>query len=254
MSTAPSVNDRFISYYRVSTERQGESGLGLEAQQVDVGKLVAERSGREIAHYTDIETGKNPDRPELAKAIAHAKLCNATLVVAKLDRLARNVAFTSALMDSGVDFVCCDCKDANRFTLHILAAVAEEEARKIGERTKKALAAAKARGKKLGSAREGAWVGKEHLRGFKKATARSAEVRRRETGKKYAHLIPAIKEMRAANKTTGEIAAWLNGNGHCTGSGKPYTEASVWRLFKRYAPECLGNVKSSGVQCRAAVC
>ena len=124
--------------------KQGESGLGLEAQQVDAGKLIVERDGVEIAHYTDIETGKNSDRPELAKAIQHAKMANATLVVAKLDRLARNVAFTAALMDSGVNFICCDCKDANRFTLHILAAVAEEEARKIGERTKKALAAAKA--------------------------------------------------------------------------------------------------------------
>ena len=177
MNTNTHTTGRYISYYRVSTKRQGASGLGLDAQQVDVHRLLVERSGREIAHYTDIEMGKNPDRPELMKAIAHAKMANATLVVAKLDRLARNVAFTSALMDSGADFVCCDCKDANRFTLHILAAVAEEEARKIGERTKKALDAAKARGVKLGSAREGAWSGKEHLRGFKKATVRSAEVR-----------------------------------------------------------------------------
>ena len=145
---------RFIPYYRVSTKRQGRSGLGLEAQQVDVAALIAERNGSEIARYTEIETGKNPDRPELAKAIAHAKLANATLVVAKLDRLARNVAFTSALMESKVDFVCCDCKGATTLTLHILAAVAQEEARLISERTKKALAAAKARGMKLGSARE----------------------------------------------------------------------------------------------------
>jgi DNA invertase Pin-like site-specific DNA recombinase len=100
--------DRYIPYYRVSTKRQGESGLGLEAQQVDVSMLIVERKGIEIAHYTEVETGKNPERPELAKAIAHAKLSNATLVVAKLDRLARNVAFTSALMESGVPFVCCE--------------------------------------------------------------------------------------------------------------------------------------------------
>ena len=156
MSTVtPSVETRFIPYYRVSTKRQGQSGLGLEAQRVDVSKLIVERDGCEIAHYIEIETGKNPDRPELAKAVAHAKLANATLVVAKLDRLARNVAFTAALMESGVPFICCDCKEANRFTIHILAAVAEEEARKISERTKKALAAAKARGVKLGS--QAAW-------------------------------------------------------------------------------------------------
>ena len=243
----------FIPYYRVSTKRQGRSGLGLEAQQFDVKRLIADRAGREIAFYTEIETGKNPDRPELAEAIQHAKMANATLIVAKLDRLARNVAFVSALMESKVDFVCCDCPTANTLTLHILAAVAQEEARMIGERKKKALAAVKARGKKLGSAREGelykgvwregAWVGKEHLRGFKKATARSAVVRRRGTDTKYAFLIPTLKEMRAAGQTMGEIATWLTENGHCTGVGKVYTVPSVWRLLKRHAPECLGNVK-----------
>ena len=166
------------------------------------------------------------------------------LVVAKLDRLARNVAFTAALMESGVHFVCCDCKEANRFTLHILAAVAEEEARKIGERTKKALAAAKARGVKLGSAREGAWAGREHLRGFKKATERSAVKRRAETDKKYAHLVPKLKELRAEGRTLAEIAQWLNDNGHFTRDGKAYTKPAVWRLFQSPCPECLGNIKS----------
>ena len=236
------TTSRFIPYYRVSTKRQGESGLGLEAQQVDVSKLIAEREGIEIAHYTEIETGKNSERPELEKAIAHAKLSNATLVVAKLDRLARNVAFTSALMEAGIPFVCCDCKEANRFTLHILAAVAEEEARKIGERTKKALAAAKARGVKLGSSRVGHWKGREHLRGFKKATEKSATKRRRETDRKYAHLVPVLIAMRTSRHTMAEIAAWLNDNGHFTRGGKSYTEAAVWRLFKRHAPEYLGNI------------
>ena len=237
---------RYIAYYRVSTKRQGVSGLGLDAQQVDVARLITERGGSVVASYTEIETGKNPDRPELAKAIAHAKLSNAVLVVAKLDRLARNVAFTSALMDSGVEFVACDCKDANRFTLHILAAVAEEECRKIGERTTKALAAAKARGAKLGSARVGAWEGREHLRGTKAATERSAVVRRRETDKRYAHLIPTLKELRVT-KTLAQIAGWLNDNGHCTRTGKPYSEIAVWRLFQRHAPECLGYVRPAGI-------
>jgi DNA invertase Pin-like site-specific DNA recombinase len=218
--------------------------LGLEAQQTDVLRLIAESGGGEIAHYTEVETGKNPDRPELAKAIAHAKLANATLVVAKLDRLARNVAFTAALMESKVDFVCCDCKGANTLTLHILAAIAQEEARLIGERTKKALAAAKARGMKLGSARDGAWVGREHLRGFKKATERSAVKRRGETNKKYAHLVPKLREMRAEGHTLVEIARWLNDNGHFTRDGKAYTKPAVWRLLQRHAPECLGNIKS----------
>jgi DNA invertase Pin-like site-specific DNA recombinase len=233
---------RFIPYYRVSTKRQGRSGLGLEAQQMDVLKLIAESGGSEIAHYTEIETGTTPDRPELAKALAHAKLSNATLVVAKLDRLARNVAFTAALMESKVDFVCCDCKGANTLTLHILAAVAQEEARLIGERTRKALAAARARGVKLGSAREGAWQGREHLRGFRKATQRSAAKRRAETDRKYAHLVPTIKELRADGRTLDEIAQWLNENGHFTRDGKAYTKPAVWRLFQRHASECLGRI------------
>jgi DNA invertase Pin-like site-specific DNA recombinase len=230
---------RFIPYYRVSTKRQGRSGLGLEAQQVDVAALIAERNGSEIARYTEIETGKNPDRPELAKAIAHAKLANATLVVAKLDRLARNVAFTSALMESKVDFVCCDCKGATTLTLHILAAVAQEEARLISERTKKALAIAKARGMKLGSAREGAWAGREHLRGFRKATERAAVKRRAATDRKYAPLIPKLKELRTEGRTLDGIAQWLNDNGHFTRDGKAFTRPAVWRLFERHVPKLL---------------
>ncbi len=241
------MSERFVAYYRVSTKRQGESGLGLEAQQLDVRKLIAERAGMEIACYTEIETGKNPDRPELAKAIAHAKVSNATLVVAKLDRLARNVAFTSALLAAKIRLICCDCAGASHLTLHILAAVAQEEARLIGERTKKALAAAKARGVKLGSARPGHWAGREHRRGTRQATERSAVVRRREVVERYTHLIPTLKEMRAAGQTMDEIAAWLNSNGHCTKAGKAYTRGSVWRLFERFAPEFLGNIKVPGV-------
>ena len=152
---------RFIPYYRVSTKRQGESGLGLEAQQVDVKKLVAEGEGDEIAVYTEIETGKSPDRPELAKAIQHSKMANATLVVAKLDRWP-GMWPSGGLSGVRRPVYLCDCKEANRFTVHILAAVAEEEARKISERTKKALAAAKARGVQLGSKQPGRWTGKQN--------------------------------------------------------------------------------------------
>ena len=128
--------NNLIAYYRVSSKRQGRSGLGLEAQQADVAVYARQHGGKLLASYTEVETGKRSDRPELARAIAHAKRARATLVVAKLDRLARNVAFTSKLMDSGVDFVCCDNPHATRLTIHILAAVAEDEARRISERTK----------------------------------------------------------------------------------------------------------------------
>ena len=165
------MNDtmKIIPYYRVNTKKQGRSGLGLEAQKADVEAFVRQRDAIIVSEYREVETGKNSKRPKLDEAIGHAKLAKATLVVAKLDRLARNVAFTSALMESGVEFVACDNPHANRLTIHILAAVAEDEALRISRRTKDALAAAKARGIKLGSARPGHWDGKEHLRGWKKA-------------------------------------------------------------------------------------
>ena len=152
---------KIVAYYRVSTKRQGESGLGLEGQQVAVAAFAKQHGASIIASYIEVESGKRSDRPVLAQALGHARLAKATLVVAKLDRLARNVAFLSALMESGVDFVACDNEHANRLTIHILAAVAEAEAKAISERTKTALAAAKRRGVKLGSARPGHWKGRE---------------------------------------------------------------------------------------------
>lgn len=135
---------KLVAYYRVSTRKQGESGLGIEAQQACVADFARYGQHEIIAAYREIETGKRADRPELAKAIAHAKRAKATLVIAKLDRLARNVHFLSGLMEAGVEFVACDNPYANRLTLHILAAVAEDEARRVSERTKAALAAYKA--------------------------------------------------------------------------------------------------------------
>lgn len=155
---------KVVAYYRVSTKQQGKSGLGLDGQKAAVCDYVTRDGGTILAEYTEVETGKSKDRPELLKAVAHAKRAKAVLLVAKLDRLARNVAFTSALMESGVDFVACDNPHANKFTIHILAAVAEHEAEQISLRTKAALQAAKRRGVKLGSARPGHWDGREDKR------------------------------------------------------------------------------------------
>jgi DNA invertase Pin-like site-specific DNA recombinase len=141
----------FVAYLRVSTARQGESGLGLEAQRAAVEAFARQQGGAVVATFIEVESGKRSDRPELAKALQAARKGRATLLIAKLDRLARNVAFIATMMDSGVDFVACDQPFASRLTLHILAAVAEDEARRISERTKAALSAAKARGTKLGS-------------------------------------------------------------------------------------------------------
>ena len=136
--------DSFVAYYRVSTERQGQSGLGLEAQRRAVQDLL--RGEVPLAELTEIETGKGANalerRPELKKAIALCRQKKATLLIARLDRLARNVHFISGLMEAGIDFRAVDLPSATRFTLHIYAALAEEEARKISERTKAATAPA----------------------------------------------------------------------------------------------------------------
>jgi len=129
----------FIAYYRVSTDRQGRSGLGLEAQRAAVVRYLASVGGILIAEHTEVETGRRNDRPELQKALAGCRKHKARLVIAKLDRLSRNVAFIAALMDAGVEFVACDNPHATRLTLHILAAVAEHEREMISARTKAAL-------------------------------------------------------------------------------------------------------------------
>src|SRR3954469_16696104 len=144
---------RFVAYYRVSTEKQGKSGLGLEAQREAGQSYLNGGSCSLAAEVTEIESGRRNDRPELDRALGLCRLYGATLIVARLDRLARNVAFVSALMEAGVDFVAVDFPQANRLTVHILAAVAEHEAKAISERTTAALARARARGVKLGGDR-----------------------------------------------------------------------------------------------------
>src|SRR3954470_16957622 len=141
---------RFVAYYRVSTDRQGRSGLGLEAQREAVRCYLNGGNWVLADTVTEVESGKRNDRPELDRALGLCRLYGAPLVVAKLDRLARNVAFISKLMESGVEFVAADFPQANRLTIHILAAVAEHEAEMVSKRTKAALAAAKARGQRLG--------------------------------------------------------------------------------------------------------
>jgi DNA invertase Pin-like site-specific DNA recombinase len=137
---------RFVAYYRVSTDTQARSGLGLEAQHEAVRRFLVEESGELIAEFTDIESGRVADRPQLVEALRLCRVYRATLVIAKLDRLARNVALITKLMDSGADFVAADMPLANRFTIHILAAVAEYELKLMSERSKAASAIRKARG------------------------------------------------------------------------------------------------------------
>ena len=145
-----SSKKRFVAYFRVSTDRQGQSGLGLEAQRNAVINYLNGGSWTLLDEFVEVESGKRDDRPKLAKAMLLCQRTRSTLVIAKLDRLARNVAFIANLMDSGVDFIAVDSPHASRLTLHILAAVAENEREMISQRTKSALAAARARGVKLG--------------------------------------------------------------------------------------------------------
>src|SRR6202047_1789417 len=141
---------RYVAYYRVSTDRQGRSGLGLDAQQKAVQDYLNGGDWSLVAELTEVETGKRSDRPELAKALALCRKHKGKLVIAKLDRLSRNLAFIATMMDSGVEFVAVDNPHANKLTLHILAAVAQHEREMIAERTKAALQAAKQRGRVLG--------------------------------------------------------------------------------------------------------
>lgn len=144
---------KFVSYFRVSTARQGKSGLGIEAQRKAVADFLNGGKWAVASEFTEVESGKSADRPELAKAIAACRVYGARLVIAKLDRLSRDAHFLLGLEKAGVDFVAADMPNANRLTVGIMAMVAEEERRMISARTKAALAAAKARGTKLGGFR-----------------------------------------------------------------------------------------------------
>jgi DNA invertase Pin-like site-specific DNA recombinase len=186
----------FVAYYRVSTDRQGVSGLGLDAQRDSVGRFLGQ--GQVLAAaFTEIESGRrDTNRPQLYAAIAECRRRRATLLIARLDRLARNVAFIANLMESGVDFVAADMPTANRLILHVMAAFAEHEREMISARTKAALAQAKARGKKLGNPRP--------LEALKLANAAKA------TEKPAQHVLDLISTWRAQGKGLRETARELN--------------------------------------------
>lgn len=147
------MEGRFISYIRVSTQKQGMNGLGMDAQRKTIETFLNGGNWKLIAEYAEVESAKKSDRPELKKALEHCKRTKSTLVIAKLDRLSRSVAFLSNLMESGVEFIAVDMPFANKLTVHIMASMAEHEREMISKRTKDALAAAKARGVKLGNPR-----------------------------------------------------------------------------------------------------
>jgi DNA invertase Pin-like site-specific DNA recombinase len=216
---------KFVAYYRVSTPKQGVSGLGLEAQQRAVAAYLETHGGELVAAYTEVETGtrKGNNRPQLAAALAATKRQKAKLIIAKLDRLARNVHFISGLMESGVDFLALDVPSANRMVMHILAAVAEEEARMISTRTTEALAAAKARGVKMGNP-----ANLDHEARLRGAAATASKAR-----KAYAAVLPEVKRLRGDGAGYRAIAQRLNEAGHVTMTGLPFNHMTVKRLLAR---------------------
>ncbi|WP_345783433.1 recombinase family protein [Luteolibacter sp. SL250] len=211
------MNGKFVAYYRVSTAKQGQSGLGLEAQKSAVEKYLNGGNWELVGEFVEVESGKRKNRPQLNAALALSKKRKATLIIAKLDRLARNLHFISGLMEARIEFLAVDNPTANRLTVQNLAAVAEEEARAISSRTKAALASAKARGVILG--KNGSKLGAENReRAFVAAES----------------LRPTIQELRKAGVTSvREITAALNRLKIPTPQGRDWHTTSIHRLLKR---------------------
>lgn len=218
---------RLVAYERVSTARQGQSGLGLEAQRRQIAEFASARGAEVLARFTEVESGRKADRPELAKALHHAKVTGATLVIAKLDRLSRNAAFLLALRDSGVKFVAVDMPEANDLTVGIMALVAEAEREAISRRTKEALASAKARGVKLGNPNGAAAL----KRAGKGGTALRATVSA--NANQFARdLAPVIADIRAAGHgSLREIATELTARGIRTRRGGAWGVGNVRGLL-----------------------
>jgi len=201
---ASAPHRRYVAYYRVSTRAQGRSGLGLEAQQAAVERYLKSVSGELFAEFTEVESGTKAARPQFDEALRLCRIFSATLVIAKLDRLARNVALTAQLMEGGVEFVAADFPQANRLTIHILAAIAEYEAKLISERVKAAIVASKARGVVWGGARNPpTW----HLDAARRL---GNEGRKRRATARAMDLEPLIMGLRESRKSLKEIAAELN--------------------------------------------
>ena len=217
MTSRPS--DLFVAYFRVSTDRQGARGLGMDAQRSAVARHLAGHPGALLAEFVEVESGRRTDRPELLAALTLCRQKKAMLVIAKLDRLARNVHFISGLMESGVEFVAVDMPHANRLTLHILAAVAEHEREMISQRTKAALTAARARGTRLGRPKG---VDLSGMRAhWSERTARFADSVR-----------PIVTELRGRGLSLRRIAAELNRRGIATCHGRQWRAQQVSRLLQ----------------------
>ena len=212
---------RYVAYYRVSTARQGRSGLGLEAQQAAVQNYIGVQEM--VGEFVEIESGRNSDRPRLAEAITLARRTKATLIIAKLDRLARNVAFIANLLESNIEFIAADMPTADRMVLQMMAVVAEHEARMISQRTKAALAAAKARGTQLGNRKN-----------LVEAQANGHRVIVKQADDHAARIFPAIKDVVMGGlHSVHKVADALNSRGVATRRGGTWTGSSILAIIRR---------------------
>lgn len=219
---SPKRAPKFIAYYRVSTDRQGKSGLGLDAQRHAVETYLNGAAAGLEADYVEIESGKDNERPKLLQALEACRKQKAKLVIAKLDRLSRNLSFIAALMESGVEFVAVDNPNATKLTIHILAAVAQHEREAISERTKAALQAAKARGTRLGNPRLNIARQLAHD-AIKQAADRFA-----------GNVLPIIREIQAQGAASANaIAAQLNKRAVKTARGGKWSHVQVANVLRR---------------------
>jgi DNA invertase Pin-like site-specific DNA recombinase len=218
----PAHQGKFVAYFRVSTDRQGKSGLGLEAQRRSIHDYLDGGRWELVAEFTEVESGKRSDRPELEKALATCKKFKAKLVIAKLDRLSRNLAFIAALMDSGVEFIAVDNPHANKLTIHILAAVAQHEREIISARTSAALQAAKARGKRLGNPK------------ISEARRHAVRAHKEKADRHSANILPLIREIQTTGiKSLRGIARALAARGVGTARGGSWTAVQVSDILRR---------------------
>ena len=225
------ASGKYVTYLRVSTARQGVSGLGLEAQRAAVQAHLNGGSWKIVAEVVEVESGKKNDRPQLAKAMSLCRVHGATLLIAKLDRLSRNVAFLSNLMEAGVPFTAADMPEADKTQLQMMMVFAEHEARAISSRTKAALQAAKMRGTALGGRR----VSASHFAEIAaKGRESSIEARTAKAIKKAEDLLPVIEDIRQGGATSlREIAAILNKRGIPTARGGEWSAVQVQRVLAR---------------------
>ena len=217
--------NKYIAYYRVSTQKQGVSGLGLDAQKSAVQQFTSNCKDCILAEYTDVESGKNNNRPELQKAIEDAKKQKAQLLIAKLDRLSRNASFIFMLRDAKIEFTCCDMPQANSVTIGIMAVLAQDERERISQRTRAALFELKQRGIKLGSPQN---LNSEAIKRGREV--REENARKNENNSKAKALIVSLRK---GGKSFYQITKELNELGFKTRRGNKFSQNQVQILFDR---------------------